>query len=93
LVVLRQSVYRSPEDSLYLLDSDFRQTEQIPVPSIPLPVAMSWSSNGRHLLFSAGPEDAADIYRLELDSRTASALIISPGDDVEPDVLGSFQDN
>ena len=93
LVALRQSTFHSPEDFLYVLDSDFRQTDQIPVPGGPLLGATNWSADGRHLLFSAGPEGGADIYRLDLQSRTTSPLISSQGDDIEPDVFGSFDDN
>ncbi|MHB8954388.1 MAG: hypothetical protein ACYC4U_15570 [Pirellulaceae bacterium] len=93
VVALRQSMYRAPENFLRVLNADYGQTDQIPVPGNPLLPGVSWSSDARHLLYAAGPEGAADIYRLELPLGTTLPLIISTDDDIEPDLYGSFEGN
>jgi len=92
-VALRQSGLEAPEDFLFLLDGEFRQTAQIPIPNGPPLPATSWSSDGRHVLYAAGPEGAADIYRLDVESRTAAPLITSEGHDIDPDVFGAFENS
>ena len=90
MLAFRQPGHASLQQTLFLFDDDFRRVSEVAVPHGPLHSVTCWSADDRHLLFSAGPEDAAQIYHLDLESQSATPLIVSPGDDIQPNLFGAF---
>jgi serine/threonine protein kinase len=92
IAVLRQSNNRQPQDGFLLLDAEGRLIDTIDTRPSPIIGAVTWSSDGRQVVFAAGPTGDHEVFRLDLVQRNAMPLLSSQGDDIEPDIWGTWSD-
>jgi Tol biopolymer transport system component/DNA-binding winged helix-turn-helix (wHTH) protein len=75
---------RSGSEEIWTVRLDGSDAQQITTFKGPRVATPRWSPDGKSLVFSARPEGRADVYVLDLASRTPKRLTTDPADDVLP---------